>query len=239
MSARAAELIAVDGHQVRIGPWRGSEEIAYLAPIGEGRLPSVRTVDATLGHLAAQGYRQVVTSAVPETDIEPFQDAGFVEHERLHLLSHPLLDVEPVARRATRRGRPADRTAVLALDHQAFEPFWRLDAEGLDDALGATPVARYRVAVRDSEPVGYAVFGLAGSRGYLQRLAVRPDAAGSGLGSTLIRDGLRWLVRRRATSALVNTQISNERALHVYLRHGFVLQRTQLVVLTTALTGGA
>lgn len=235
MSARAAQMIAVDGRQLRIGPWRGSEDIAYLAPIGDGSLPSVLTVHTTLRRLAAQGYRRVITSAVPETEIQPLQRAGFVEHERLHLLAHPLLDVAPVSWRATRRARPADRAAVLALDHTAFEPFWRLDGDGLDDALEATPVTRYRVAAEEGTTVGYAVCGLAGSRGYVQRLAVHPDCSGRGFGSTLLRDGLRWMARRQATTALVNTQLRNERALAVYLHHGFVLQTTQLVVLTASL----
>lgn len=83
------------------------------------------------------------------------------------------------------------------------------------------------------------LFGLAGRRGYLQRLAVDPDHAGHGLGSLLIRDGLYWLTRRGAHSALVNTQTRNDRALHVYLSHGFVLQPYKLVVLTTTLTSTA
>ena len=103
----------------------------------------------------------------------------------------------------------------------------------------ATPVSRYRVTTERGRPTGYAVFGLAGRRGYLQRLAVDPAHAGQGLASVLIRDGLRWLVRRGASSALVNTQIRNARALHVYRGHGFVLQPYQLVVLSATLaTGG-
>ena len=229
VSAGSAELIALDGRHLRLGPWRGSAEVAYLAPLGE---PSRRTIEAALERAAVRSFSQVITSAIAEPDIADFVALGFTEHERLHLLAHDLVGVEPVTWRATRRARPTDRSAVLGIDTAAFEPFWQLDAEGLADAVGATPVSRYRVTTERGRPTGYAVFGLAGSRGYLQRLAVDPDHAGQGLASILIRDGLRWLVRRGASNALVNTQTRNERALHVYRSHGFVLQPYQLVVLT-------
>lgn len=232
VAAGSAELIALDGLHLRMGPWRGSDEVAYLAPLGE---PRRGAIEAALSRLRAKGYRRVVTSAIAEPEIGAFADLGFVEHERLHLLAHDLLDVEGVPFRATRRARPTDRRRVLGIDEAAFESFWRLDAEGLADAVAATPVTRYRVTTDRGRITGYAIFGLAGRRGYLQRLAVQPDHGGQGLGSLLIRDGLRWLSRRGASSALVNTQTRNDRALHVYLSHGFVLQTYQLVVLTASL----
>src|SRR3712207_7399153 len=41
--------------------------------------------------------------------------------------------------------------SVLALDHLAFDPFWRLDDGALDDSLDATPVARFRVSTWPGE----------------------------------------------------------------------------------------
>lgn len=232
-TAGSAELIALDGLQLRLGPWRGSSRVAYLAPLGEPRRPAI---EAAMARLAARGFTEVITSAIAEPELDPFVGLGFVEHERLHLLAHDLLGVQPVPWRATRRARPTDRSRVLTIDDDAFEPFWRLDTEGLTDALAATPVTRYRVTSERGRATGYAIFGLAGRRGYLQRLAVDPGHAGLGLGSLLIRDGLYWLTRRGAHSALVNTQVTNDRALHVYLTHGFVLQPYKLVVLTSRLT---
>jgi ribosomal protein S18 acetylase RimI-like enzyme len=229
----AAELINVDGHQLRIGPWRGSTEVAYLAHLSDGPVPTAEALATCVDAIARRGFTEVVTSAVAEPDVGPFVGAGFSERERLHLLAHDLTNLPPVPWRATRRARPADRAAVLAIDHRAFQPFWQLDEAGLADAVGATPTVRFRVTSgRSSGLTGYAVFGLAGRRGYLQRLAVDPSAAGKGLGSTLVVDGLRWLVRRGATSALVNTQETNERAYQLYLRLGFVPERYQLVVLS-------
>ena len=71
--------------------------------------------------------------------------------------------------------RRADRSEVLAVDHAAFPSFWRLDAAGLDEAVAATPRTRFRVAEPAATATslgGYAICGRAGSRGYVQRLAV-------------------------------------------------------------------
>lgn len=232
VSTRSAELIALDGLHLRLGPWRGSDQIAYLAPLGEVRRPAI---EAAVQRLRARGFTQVVTSAIAEPEVDAFLQLGFREHERLHLLAHDLGGVEPVGWRSTRRARPTDRTRVLDIDEAAFQSFWQLDRDGLADAIAATPTTRYRVVTVRGQVAGYAIYGLAAQRGYLQRLAVDPDHAGRGLASVLIRDGLHWLTRRGAHSALVNTQTSNDRALHVYLSHGFELQRYQLVVLTASL----
>jgi ribosomal protein S18 acetylase RimI-like enzyme len=236
MPAGRAELLSVDGSRVRVGPWRGSSEVGQLALIGDDHPPSAGAVEGATARLAELGYRRVTTGAVPELSIRPFLEAGYRVHERLHLLSHPLDDVPRVPRGATRRARRSDRAEVLAVDHAAFEPFWRLDPAGLEESLLATPVSRFRVT-EDDGVSGYAVFGWASDRGYLQRLAVRPDRWGRGRGEVLVRDGLRWLLRRGARTAVVNTQERNRRGLALYQRLGFVLERYGLVVLEADLDG--
>jgi GNAT superfamily N-acetyltransferase len=90
-----------------------------------------------------------------------------------------------------------------------------------------------------SSLVGYAITGRADHRGYVQRLAVDPSAEGTGVGATLLIDGLRWLRRWGARDALVNTQEGNERSLRLYQRTGFVLQPEGLAVLRYDLSAGA
>src|SRR5436190_634893 len=89
------------------------------------------------------------------------------------------------------RARDAARTAVLALDHIAFGADG-FDTAALDAALHATTAVRLRAVGRGSMPQGYAITGAAGRRGYVQRLAVHPDARRRGIGGALLVDGLRW-----------------------------------------------
>jgi ribosomal protein S18 acetylase RimI-like enzyme len=124
---------------------------------------------------------------------------------------------------------------VLELDHRCFDGFWRLDADGLTNAIEATPSSRFRVVDGGDGLLAYAVTGRAGHHGYLQRLAVDPDVRREGYGRSIVLDGLRWLRRHGATQALVNTQCDNEPALALYEACGFRELPTGLCVMGRSL----
>jgi ribosomal-protein-alanine N-acetyltransferase len=223
--------------RLRVGPWRGEPDTAYLNPVPGAPLPSLDFVMRCVRTLSAQGYRRVVTGALSPSEQSAFRAAGFVVTEHLHLLSHDLRSValpEPPEGMLRRSGR-RDRPDVLEVDRLAFDQFWRLDEAGLDEAVGATPHTRFRVATPADVVVGYAITGRSGRRGYLQRLAVHPDAQGQGLGLLLVGDALRWLRRWRAERAMVNTQLANDRALALYERVGFRRESSGLSVLALEL----
>lgn len=225
------DLTRGDG-RLRIASWRGEATTAYVTH-PQGRLTTT-AVGRALDALAAEGYRTAITAALAPAEQQPFLDAGFTVHERLHLLTRRVDDPPTGATRATlRRGRRRDRAAILAVDGLAFSPFWHLDGPGLDDALAATPSARLRVAEHGGgqDLAGYAITGRAGSRGYLQRLAVDPARQRQGIGGDLVADGLRWLRRWGAREVLVNTQVDNAAALALYDALGFRLQPHGLAVL--------
>lgn len=221
--------------RIRIGPWRGDALVAFITPIG-GLPASGVAIDRCLQVLTEKGYGSALTAALSAAEQEPFFDAGFTVHERLHLLRHddPVLPDPPTVR--LRRALPFDQAEILALDELAFDSFWRLDRTSLRDARRATPVSRYRVA-GEHGVAGYAITGRAGPVGYLQRLAVHPDHQHRGVGTALVSDALWWARRRGATSMLVNTQITNEAALSLYLRMGFRLEPQGLAVLERPLDG--
>jgi ribosomal protein S18 acetylase RimI-like enzyme len=216
--------------RLRVGIWRAGSRVGYLAPVGEVPPPTAAMVRHCCALLAARGFDEVLTGALSPGEQRGFLEAGFSVREALHLLVHDLAGLPPAAATPLRRARTADRPTVLAVDGAAFPPFWRLDAEGLDDALAATPTSRFRVAV-DGAVVGYAIVGRASRRGYVQRLAVAPEAQGAGLGRALIVDGLRWLRRRGAARAVVNTQVDNDRARRLYESLGFRMAPSGLAVL--------
>ena len=237
MGTVTAEVLQWGWERARTGPWRGDGQIAYLAPLPPAGAPSVDFLHRCLETLQARGFTQVVTSALAPAEQKGFRTLGFEEYERLHLLSHDLVSIARPSREAAqllRRGRSADWPAVLAVDASAFAPFWRLDAGGLSEAIDATPLTRFRVAAhgrRGDHLLAYAVTGLSGNQGYLQRLAVRPDHRRMGLGRALGLDGLRWLRRKGVAEAVVNTQLGNEPALALYLSLGFRQEPMQLSVL--------
>jgi GNAT superfamily N-acetyltransferase len=219
----------------QVSAWRGSDDTVVLSPLPDRPAPTAEEVAREVDALRGRGIARVLTGALHHGERAPFLDAGFVEHEHLHLLRHDLLQLPDGSddvrlRRAWRRDHPA----ILAIDRRAFDDFWALDRRGLDDAVRATPTSRFRVST-DGPVTGYAITGRAASRGYLQRLAVDPDLHRRGIGRTLVADGLRWLRRAGATVAMVNTQERNEDALALYLALGFVMEPHGLTVLTRSI----
>jgi ribosomal protein S18 acetylase RimI-like enzyme len=232
------DVIRFGQERARTGPWRGDQHVAFLAPLPESPSPSAAFVRRCLGVLAERGFTRVVTGALLPAEQHGFLRAGFEVEERLALLTHDLGELPHVPRVRTRAARPADRNQVLAVDNTAFPPFWRFDADGLDEAVAATPHARFRVVdLEQASPTAYAITGRAGRRGYVQRLAVHPDSRHRGHAQALVVDGLRWLRRWRATTAVVNTQLDNAPALSLYEQLGFRRQALGLSVLAAALEG--
>lgn len=227
--------------RLRVGPWRGRDDIAYLSPLAGAALPSAAFVCRSVRSLSEQGYRRVVTGALSEAEQVAFRAAGFEVTEHLHLLGHDLHDLPAVPdppavlRRCTR----GDRQAVLVVDRLAFDPFWQLDEWGLQETVSATSHTRFRIATGayDLAVLGYAITGRAGRRGYLQRLAVHPASRRRGVGLLLVADSLGWLRRWRVERAMVNTQLANAAALALYERVGFERERSGLSVLARDLDG--
>ncbi|MDH4279469.1 MAG: GNAT family N-acetyltransferase [Acidimicrobiia bacterium] len=234
-------LHAMSYRYLRVAPWQGDPKTALMGPARGRRGPEVDAIRQGLERLRRKGVTTVVTPALSHYEAEPFFQAGFTLHERLHLLAKNLSAPDPGPDVAPIHPPPDDlristarmwhRRRMLDVDERAFQGFWQFDAVSLGEALNATPQYWARVAVLDGRTVGYAITGRAGDRGYLQRLAVVPEAQGKGVGSTLVNDAIAWLRHRRASLALVNTQEINERAFDLYQRHGFVRQSEGLIVL--------
>lgn len=224
-------MLTVGGDRIRIRPWKGSSHTASIVPMPAHVAVRPATVSRLIGEVRSRGYHTLLTSALSPSEQEPFFDAGFTVHHELHLLCHPLTSLKAPERRLMRRAWRKDWDDILAVDHLAFNDFWRMDRIGISDALTATPVRRFRVT-KGPTIGGYHISGRAGSAGYLQRLAVHPELHGQGMGSLLLADALCWMADGGATTAWVNTQVGNDTALALYERRGFMLQPSRLAVLT-------
>jgi ribosomal protein S18 acetylase RimI-like enzyme len=230
----SAQTIERQGERARLANWRGDRLVAHLSPAA-GTPLSAEFVGCCMDWLRERGFTSVVTSALSRQECTGFLQAGFDIHEELELLSHDL-DHLPRVPRGLRRARGSDWPFVLEVDAVAFDPFWRLHEGGLEEALGATPHIRFRVAPRQAREVtGYVIAGRGEGTGYLQRLAVHPLARRRGLGSMMVFDALTWMRRRGVTRALVNTQQSNQGALALYHACGFRVLPEGLQVLVRGL----
>jgi ribosomal protein S18 acetylase RimI-like enzyme len=212
--------------------------VALITPVPDAPFLSADFVRHCLRTLSHQGYTRVVTGALSPLEQAGFLAAGFDVAEHLRLLAIELSDTLPPVppgppiRRVPRWRRPE----VLDVDRAAFMEFWQFDSAALLDALRATPAVRFRMIVApDGEAAAYAICGRSGGRGFVQRLAVRPDVQRSGTGARLLLDGLHWMRRHGVVRAVVNTQVGNDAALSLYLKTGFKEEPTGLSVLSTGL----
>jgi ribosomal protein S18 acetylase RimI-like enzyme len=186
------------------------------------------------------------TAALYPRTAARFEAAGFEVADRLVLLRADLTEtrLQAVAAghgdRSTRTLRRHQFRAAAEIDRAAFGSPWGHDATELAEICRATPVhiARHRVSTprrpsfgHRAEPVAFAIAGASSEHGYLQRLAVDPQAQRRGHGRALTRDALRWMIRRRLPACLVNTSVENAAALGLYRSLGFTPMDELLTVL--------
>lgn len=236
---RVKQRFTTQSSELRVRPWHPDARIAHLTPTAPLLATTPGRLEACIGELKERGYLGAITSALQFHEIQPFQELGFYQADRLVVLAKSITKSSPESTPqdalsnvvALHRGRTRHHGEVLEIDHHSFLPSWRLDSYGLYEAMNATQRHRFRVATVDGVRCGYAITGLSESLSFLQRLATHPDFQHQGVGTALVNDALMWARARRATSMLVNTQATNTAALGLYAALGFETTPSDLHVL--------
>jgi len=214
--------------------WAKAEARPWNADIPDAALRLVRGsadfLAACSDRLLDLGVSGVASPPLPEVSAGMWLSAGFEPHLALDLYSRELSGSlpEPSHEVATRGDKAWDDIEVI--DGHAFPPLWRLDQDGLREAMGATPHAGLLVTQDRRSLTGFAIVGSGSIAGYLQRVAVHPDHARQGIGRSLVRAANRWAKRRGARSMMLNTQPDNEPAARLYISEGFEKMLDQLTV---------
>ena len=124
-----------------------------------------------------------------------------------------------------------DFEALQTIDRSAFNALWRMDAVGLRESFNATTRSVVLMSSNSDEMAGYAIVGLSGITGYLQRIAVDPAHQRQGHGQRLVRASLRWAGEHGAATMLLNTQPENTISADLYRSEGFARMPGALRVL--------
>lgn len=236
------QAIATPSARAELRAWPLDESIGHLVMVDVSMVPTPEQVDEWLtnAYTAPTQVRAVRTGALYPVAAAVFAERGFTVIDRLVLLERALQQSRAGTRDrhaatvSLRRARRRDLEIIAAIDQSAFPAGWRNDMASLGAITDATPSARARLARvgrSDARAVGFAITGKAGTTGYLQRIAVHPDAQRLGIGRRLVDDAVEWLMRRGASRALVNTGVDNLAALRMYERASFDPLDDQLVVL--------
>lgn len=148
---------------------------------------------------------------------------GFIHHQDIVVFLYdqeppPPIGLDPAIR--VREMESPDLPAVYQIDHQAFEPIWRLSGDDLQFAYEKSTYST--VAERDGQIIGYSMSSSAGTYAHLARLAVDPNLRGQRIGYGIVQDLLDQFINQRGHWGVsLNTQHDNHASLALYHRVGF------------------
>jgi ribosomal-protein-alanine N-acetyltransferase len=217
---------------LRVGSWPHDPSIALITVTDHDLAIDEHALSATVESALSRGARLVRTGALTAANARAATALGFRVIDELLLLERAL-DGQAPRRSEVRLAplRPRHLDAAAMVDLEAFGPRWTHDAPALGEAMSATRIAHgVRSVDRGRRVTGFAISGVSGSTGYLQRLAVEPARRRRGVARALVADALWWMARRDADRALVNTSITNEPAIALYRAAGFSVNDERLVV---------
>ncbi|MEO6570059.1 MAG: GNAT family N-acetyltransferase [Ilumatobacteraceae bacterium] len=224
----------------RVRQWPNDPTIAHLIFTDHLVIPTPASIDAAVEHARRRGAHAVRTSALFPRAADVVLDAGFTRIDQLALLRFSLSDAADGLPDLRLRLQPLRRRHfddAACVDQGAFGLVWGNDARTLRDIRRATPHHRARGSWERHTLRGFALTGAAGDNGYLQRLAVDPEARRQGRAHDLVVDSLQWMHRRGLQNALVNTGVTNEAALALYRSIGFRPLDDSLIIAELRLTG--
>lgn len=199
-------------------PWNESVPDAYLR-VDRGSVGFLRSAHDALTGLGAPA---VASPPLPVPRMGMWRDAGFTPWLELHMYGRDVLRKPPKPDHPVSEGSNSQWQDAVTIDTAAFEELWRLGPLGLAEARNATTHSTFSVVLdAGGRVVGFSIVGIGSRIGYLQRVAVEPEARGHGYGRALVRAAIRWTVERGGTSLLLNTQPDNDRAARLYVSEGF------------------
>jgi ribosomal protein S18 acetylase RimI-like enzyme len=116
---------------------------------------------------------------------------------------------------------PADTEAVVALWRESgLVVPWNDPYLDIERKLAVQPEL-FLVAEADGSPVGTAMVGFDGHRGWVNYLAVAPERRGGGLGARLMAEAERLLAERGCPKLNLQVRSSNVAVIEFYRRLGY------------------
>ena len=119
-----------------------------------------------------------------------------------------------------RRMRTGDVDAVTAIEQATFARPW--SRESFRQEMERNKAARYLVAEKGGEVIGYAGAWIILDESHITNIAVAEQERGRGVGRKLTEALMQYISNLGAAYATLEVRVSNERAQRLYKSLGFV-----------------
>lgn len=113
-----------------------------------------------------------------------------------------------------------DLDAVTAIEEATFARPW--SRQSFQQELERNVAARYLVAEKNGQVVGYAGAWIILDESHITNIAITEAERGKGIGRKLTEALMQYLSNLGASYATLEVRVSNERAQHLYKSLGFV-----------------
>jgi ribosomal protein S18 acetylase RimI-like enzyme len=213
--------------RARARPWNDTVTDPMIR-LERGGVEFLTMVTNRLGDMGGGG---AYSPALYPGSTRVWKRAGYHEVAALAIMERGLGGTVPEPSLPITTAEVPDWEAVMAIDRAAFEGFWGMSALGLAEAHGTSRATTLLTASIDEGPAGYALVGCQWGVAYLHRIAVHPEAAGRGLGTSLLSASFVWALGAGGRSMVLNVRPGNHRARRVYERAGFTATGTDLLIL--------
>ena len=112
-----------------------------------------------------------------------------------------------------------DLPEVACLEAETFTEPWSLTS--LQDSI-KNPIDQFLVAIRNGVVVGYCALRQVGNEGEISNVAVASGHQNQGIGKKMLEELLCMGEKSGITEYTLEVRISNESAIHLYQRAGFL-----------------
>lgn len=209
------------GDAVVLGAWRVGSDVLAMRGLWANHSAIEAFVLDACALARAHGYARVISPLLPIWALDPYEKVGMRLLETIVALQGTPREVRGAQVPdgvEIRLATPADVDALLELDAQCFDEFWRYGAEELSDfrAGHRLVIAEKTVPSAAPELIGYTLATASRGAATLARIGVAPAARRMGLGAALVADVAAWADRSGATTLSLCTQESNTASRSLY-----------------------
>jgi len=181
-------------------------------------------------HFESLGLTEVFSPALHPASTGSWHRIGYDKYAELDVMECSLSGTVDASSEARVVSEP-DWEEVLAVDRVAFDGFWGMSRVGLEEAHATNKDTVLLTVEEGAALSGYAIVGSQWGVTYLHRIAVHPKRAGTGVGTSLLRTAMGWGYDTGGRIMVLNVRPENHRAKGLYVRIGFAVTGSRLVVL--------